>query len=133
MISFKKKFYLVFCLFLFSCSSDSPPSVYFVDLKDGDSVTNPISLEFGVNGMKVEPAGRITSGYGHHHLLINQESVIEGAVVPSDKNHIHFGLGQKKATIELEQGEHILTLQFADGLHQSYGERMSKTINILVE
>jgi len=53
--------------------------------------------------------------------------------VPTDENNIHFGKGQTEADIEMEAGEHTLTMQFADGLHQSYGEQMSVTITVIVE
>jgi hypothetical protein len=128
-----KRFHFVLFVFLFACSTNVPPTVYFVNLKDGDSFLSPLTIEFGVTGMKVEPAGKIQMGYGHHHLLINQESIIEGAVIPSDQNHLHFGLGQKTTELNLDQGDYVLTLQFADGLHQSYGKKMSQSVNITVE
>ena len=35
--------------------------------------------------------------------------------------------------MKLEPGTHTLTLQFADGNHNSYGEAMSETITVTVE
>ncbi len=52
--------------------------------------------------------------------------------MPTDSTHIHFGKGQTNTDLELNPGMHTLTLQFADGLHQSYGEKMSATIEIEV-
>ncbi len=54
----------------------------------------------------------------------------QGVVVPVNETHIHYGLGQIKAEINLEPGRHTLTLQFADGVHVSYGEEMSAIIEI---
>jgi hypothetical protein len=54
-------------------------------------------------------------------------------VVGADATHIHFGKGQEETELELEPGEYTLTLQFADGFHRSYGEKMSTTIKITVE
>ena len=49
-----------------------------------------------------------------------------------DRTHIHFGGGQTEADVELTPGEHTLTLQFANGMHQSYGADWSKTITVTV-
>jgi hypothetical protein len=37
----------------------APPNavVYFINLKDGDSVKSPIKIQFGLSGMGVAPAG----------------------------------------------------------------------------
>ena len=56
----------------------------------------------------------------------------EGTVVPSDETHIHFGGGQLEAMVPLTAGEHTLTLQFANGMHESYGPDWSKTITVTV-
>ena len=78
-----------------------------------------------VEGMKVQAAGEIKKGTGHHHILIDVANIEEGQVVPTDKNHLHFGGGQTQTTLELSPGKHTLILQFADGAHRSYGEKTS--------
>ena len=55
-----------------------------------------------------------------------------GDPVPADEQHIHYGKGQTVSEIALSSGEHSLTLQFANGVHQSYGEKMSQTIKVKV-
>ena len=40
--------------------------------------------------------------------------------------------GQTEAVLDLPPGDYKLTLQFADGLHRSYGKDLSATINIKV-
>lgn len=107
--------------------------VEFGNLKDGAIVKSPLKVEFVVKGMKVEPAGAIKEGTGHHHLIIDGASVDKGSVVPADEKHIHFGKGQTETTLELKPGQYSLTLQFADGLHQSYGKDWSKTIKVTVQ
>ena len=87
----------------------------------------------GVEGMDVKPAGDLTEGSGHHHLIIGPAGVDQGTVVPADETHIHFGKGQTETEVELAPGEHKLTLQFANGSHISYGEVMAATITITVE
>ena len=60
-------------------------------------------------------------GTGHHHLIVDGKAVPKGSVVPADATHMHFGKGQTETTLKLPPGKHTLTLQFADGAHQSYG------------
>ena len=46
---------------------------------------------------------------------------------------LHYGKGQTDAMIELDPGEYTISLQFADGVHASFGEGMSASIKINVE
>ncbi|MEY3651088.1 MAG: hypothetical protein RLZZ351_453 [Pseudomonadota bacterium] len=107
--------------------------VDFVDLKDGDVVASPFKVKFAVTGMTVSPAGDTSINTGHHHLLINAEGIAAGQVVPADERHIHFGKGQTETLVTLPSGQYTLTLQFANGLHQSYGEMMRKSIHVTVK
>lgn len=107
--------------------------VYFANLEDGQTVTSPVKVEFGVEGMEVEPAGALNEGKGHHHIIINGAALERGVVVPADSVNIHYGKGQTETELELPAGTHTLTMQFADGYHQSYGEQLSATISITVE
>lgn len=116
-----------------SLTAQAAPEVHFVEPTDGATVSSPLRVEMGVSDMTVQPAGQIVEGTGHHHLIIDGEPVAAGTPVPADERHLHFGKGQTETTIELAPGKHTLTLQFADGLHQSYGPAMSKTIEITVE
>ena len=111
--------------------------VYFKNLKDGQSVSSPVKIEFGVDKMTVAkkaPAGQIAEGIGHHHLLIDAEdSIPSGQVIPDDSTHKHYGGGQTDATITLAPGKHKLTLQFGDAIHRSYGSALAKTITVNVK
>ena len=108
--------------------------VFFKNLEDGQTVSSPIKIEMGIKGMKVEPSGEVHQGFGHHHLLIDQGDFFEkGKVIPADSTHIHFGGGQTETEIDLPAGEHKLTLQFADGIHRSYGKQLASSITITVE
>ena len=106
--------------------------VYFILPQNGDTVSSPVKVTMGVRGMEVEPAGQINEGKGHHHLVINGSHIEKGKVVPADSTHIHYGKGQTEVELELPPGNHTLTMQFADGVHVSYGESMSSTIEIVV-
>ena len=107
--------------------------VYFVNLKNGDTVKSPVIIQMGVKGKTVEPAGQINAGKGHHHLIIDGGYEEKGKMVMKDSTHIHFGKGQTVDTLKLSPGTHTLTLQFADGAHSSYGKDWSSTITIVVK
>ena len=124
-------------------SSDSPSidpgkipdgaKVFFVSPKDGSEVTSPLKIQMGVEGMKVQPAGEIVEGTGHHHIIIDAEPVKKGSVVVGDAQHLHFGKGQTETELELKAGKHILQLQFANGAHISYGEQLRSQITVTVK
>ena len=66
----------------------SPPGakVFILEPKDGATVKNPITVKFGVEGMKVVPAGTDEPDSGHHHLLIDA-TVDDSTAVPADAQH----------------------------------------------
>lgn len=108
--------------------------VYFKNLKDGQTVTSPFKVEMGVDGMSVDTAGVVRAGSGHHHLLIDAgDSLAAGTVVPKDSQHLHFGNAQTETELSLAPGTHRLTLQFADGLHRSYGGGLANSITVKVK
>ena len=106
--------------------------VYFVQPTDGATVTSPVKIEFGIDGAEVKPAGEDVPNSGHHHLIINGSSIHNGEVVPADETHIHYGKAQTSTEVELAPGEYTLTMQFANYLHQSYGEVGATSIKITV-
>ena len=108
-------------------------SVSFVEPADGATVSSPFKVKFAVSGMEVKPAGDMSANTGHHHLLINADPVKAGESVPADEHHLHFGKGQTETEVKLAPGDYTLTMQFANGAHQSYGPAMSKTIKVTVK
>jgi hypothetical protein len=108
--------------------------VYFRNLKNNQSVTSPVKIQMGADGIKVDSAGAIKPGSGHHHLIIDAgESIQDGTVVGKDSTHIHYGMAQKEASVPLKPGKHTLTLQFADGIHRSYGSKLAATVTVDVK
>ncbi len=111
--------------------------VYFINLKDGDTVNSPVHVQFGLAGMGVAPAGVDDKpNTGHHHLIIDE--VVEGdelnAPLPADEHHKHFGGGQTETTIELAPGKHTLQLLLGDWSHIPHNPPvMSERITITVE
>jgi len=112
----------------------SESKVYFINLKDGDVVENPIFIQFGLSGKGVAPAGVDKENTGHHHLLIDVEAIDFYMPIPSSKNHLHFGGGQTETSIELTPGEHELQLVLGDLYHiPQFPPVTSKKIKILVK
>ncbi|MGL1885271.1 MAG: DUF4399 domain-containing protein [Reichenbachiella sp.] len=107
--------------------------VFFKFPEDGAVVGSPLFIEMGVSGMEVEPAGAVKAGFGHHHILINQTSWPEGQIIPMSDSTLHFGKGQTDTSLELPAGEYTLSLQFANGVHGSYGSEMASSIKVTVE
>ena len=101
--------------------------------ENGAKLTNPVKLRFSASRIKTEPAGVALAGSGHHHVIVDALPPALGEVIPTDAQHLHFGKAQKEAEIQLPPGLHTLTLQFADGLHRSYGPQMRDTIIIEVQ
>jgi len=109
--------------FISGCATQAAQSVSLLEPADGAIV----------KGMAVAPAGALTAGTGHHHLLINKAPIEAGATVPADAQHLHFGKGQTETEVTLAPGVYKLTAQFADGYHGSYGPAMSQTITVTVK
>lgn len=108
--------------------------VYFKNLKNNQTVSSPVKIEMGVDKMKVDTVGPVVAGSGHYHIFIDAEdSMASGTVVPKDSTHLHYGKGQTEAEVPLTPGKHKLTLQFADGLHRSYGGKLATTVNVNVK
>ena len=108
--------------------------VFFVNLKDGQTVTSPLKVEMGVTGMSIDSSGPIKPASGHFHILIDAgDSTEAGVVVPKDSTHLHFGNAQKETTLNLTPGKHKLALQIADGMHRSYGGKLATSITVDVK
>jgi Domain of unknown function (DUF4399) len=96
-------------------------SVYIISPNDGDTVTSPFRVQFGLSGMGIAPAGVDAPNTGHHHLLIDvDESLDANEPIPQDKKHLHFGAGQTEALIELSPGKHTLQLVLGDWSHHLF-------------
>ena len=115
----------------------APPngSVYIISPKDGDTVTNPFKVQFGLSGMGIAPAGVDKPSTGHHHLLIDVDEPLDpNEPIPQDKAHLHFGAGQTEARIELPPGRHTLQLVLGDAKHYPFNRPViSKKITITVK
>jgi hypothetical protein len=83
--------------------------VYFLSPANGATVSSPFTIRFGLRGMGVAPAGVATANTGHHHLLVDVETLPpDNLPIPNDANHRHF---------TLPPGQHTLQLVLGDALH----------------
>lgn len=87
--------------------------------KDGATVRGPVKVVMGLSGqMGVAPAGVQMAATGHHHILVNAESLPPmGLPIPADDQHRHFGKGQTEAVLTLPPGRHTLQLLLGDHNH----------------
>ncbi len=108
---------------------------YIISPADGETVSSPVHIKFGLQGMGVAPAGIGKDKTGHHHLLINvEQSTAMDKPIPSDSQHKHFGGGQTEAWIELPPGKHTLQLLLGDQNHVPHQPPvMSRPITIMVK
>lgn len=121
--------------------SNPEAKVYFVNLADGDTVSSPVTVVFGLSGMGVAPAGTEKEMTGHHHLLIDRPPLGQGEDgadelangIMSDDNHRHFGGGQTEVTLDLAPGSHTLQLVLGDAGHVPHSTPVvSEVITITV-
>ena len=92
--------------------------LFFITPKNGDRVTSPLKIVFGIEGMQIVPAGINKPMSGHHHLLINIKNLPNMKMpIPADKNHLHFGKGQTEVLLHLPKGDHTLQLLLGNYLH----------------
>jgi len=113
--------------------------VYFISPKDGETVSSPVSVKFGLKGMGVAPAGVEFDDTGHHHVLVDRDEV--NASSPMMKEYmqtevsdlLHFGKGQTEAEIKLAPGKHTLQMVLGDQDHHPhtppvFSERITITV-----
>ena len=101
-------------------AADAGPTVYFIAPHDGNTVTSPVHVVFGLKGMGVAPAGVDKANTGHHHLLIDRPPLSGDELhesMPADEHLKHFGGGQTETELELTPGTHTLQLVVGDMNH----------------
>ena len=116
----------------------APPgaAVYIISPKDGDTVTGPFKVQFGLTGMGVAPAGVEKPNTGHHHLIIDTTLSPQELKEPiaSDAHHIHYGGGQTEAMVTLPPGQHTLQLVLGDWTHIPFNPPlMSSVVTVTVK
>jgi hypothetical protein len=108
------------CVSLTLAATPAPDGahLYIISPKQGETLSSPVTVLFGLRGMGVAPAGTDKANTGHHHLLIDvNELPPMDKPLPSDERHRHFGGGQTQVTLDLPKGEHTLQLLLGDKNH----------------
>ena len=92
-------------------------SLYIISPADGETLSSPVTVKFGLRGMGVAPAGVEMENTGHHHLIVDSGLPPLDKPIPADDHYIHFGKGQTETSIELAPGRHTLQLLLGDFTH----------------
>ncbi|GIZ12502.1 DUF4399 domain-containing protein [Pseudomonas sp. NCCP-436] len=115
--------------------SPKDAEVYIISPQDGATVDPTFTVQFGLKGMGVAPAGVVHPDTGHHHLLIDVESLpAMGQPLPANDHIIHFGGGQTQTRLTLKPGKHTLQLLMGDQYHIPHEPPvLSKKITVTVK
>lgn len=134
---------LFLSLCAFSASAASFPitkapagaEVFITSPQDGAVLTSPVTVQFGLKGMGIAPAGIEKANTGHHHLLINVDTLpAAGMPITADAQHLHFGGGQTQTELQLAPGTYTLQLDLGDHNHVPFEPAVvSKKITITVK
>lgn len=120
----------------FVSKSPDNAQLYFISPADGETVTATFTVQFGLKGMGVAPAGVDRDNTGHHHLLIDTDlaSLDLGKPLPATDQVKHFGGGQTEAEITLPPGKHTLQLLLGNYVHIPHDTPVvSEQITIIVQ
>jgi hypothetical protein len=109
--------------------------VYIIAPANGATVSSPFTVQFGLKGMGVAPAGVNQPNTGHHHLLVDVDQMPDmNAPLPNTEHIRHFGGGQTEVDLTLPPGKHTLQLLLADFAHIPHDKPlMSEKITITVK
>ncbi|HBA33871.1 MAG TPA: rod shape-determining protein RodA [Gammaproteobacteria bacterium] len=93
--------------------------VYFISPTDGETVSGEVTVQFGLSGMGVPPAGSNVKNTGHHHILINKDvsEIDVSSPLPATDQVKHFGGGQTETVLKLPKGKHTLQLLLGNYAH----------------
>jgi len=116
-------------------TSAADAEVYIISPVDGQIVPQTFTVKFGLTGMGVAPAGTQKDNTGHHHILIDGETLPDMSKPLPATDHIkHFGGGQTETELTLSPGKHTLQLLLGNYAHIPHDQPvLSQKITIAVE
>jgi hypothetical protein len=120
----------------FQSKSPAGAQAYFISPKNGDTVGPTFTVQFGLKGMGIAPAGIEKANTGHHHIVINSKLAGDALKesIPADAKHVHFGAGQTEASVTLPAGTHTLQMVLGDHNHIPHDPPvMSEVITVTVK
>ena len=68
------------------------PSVFFKNIPNGAVLSSPFIVDMGVDGMEVEPSGKINANKGHHHIIINKTFIYFAKLLFCKSHRLFYGL-----------------------------------------
>ena len=107
------------------------PRVFFVEPKDNATVSSPVHMKFGSEGIQIGavPPGDLTTarpGIAHYHVGIDQDCLPPGKnIVKGTPSWVHFGDGKDQFDTQLTPGKHKVALQLGDDLHNTMPDACS--------
>jgi hypothetical protein len=115
----------------------SAAKVFFVEPKNGATVTSPVHMKFGSSGVEISPVPpgdlkETRPGVAHYHVGIDQACLPPGKnIVKGTPSWVHFGDGKDVFDSQLTPGKHKLALQLGDDLHNTMpGACQTITVNV---
>ena len=85
---------------------------------NNSKVKQTFTVQFGLSGMGVAPAGVDVENTGHHHLLVDLDELPAlDAPLPKTEHVMHFGKGQTETQLTLPPGKHTLQLLLGNYQH----------------
>lgn len=109
--------------------------VYIISPVDGQTVSSPFTVQFGLKNMGIAPSGVDVEYTGHHHLLVDVPELPDLTdPLASTSQILHFGAGQTETTLTLTPGDHRLQLVLGNYLHIPHNPSVvSESIVVSVE
>jgi hypothetical protein len=111
--------------------------VFFVEPKNGATVTSPVHMKFGSSGIQISPVPpgdlkETRPGVAHYHVGIDQPCLPPGKnIVKGTPSWVHFGDGKDVFDSQLTPGKHKLSVQLGDDLHNTMpGACQTITVNV---
>ena len=93
-------------------------TAYIISPSNGETVSSPFLVQFGLSGMGIAPAGIDRPNTGHHHLLIDVDELPSlTEPLQASQQVLHYGAGQTEAELSLTPGEHTLQLVLGNYSH----------------
>ena len=111
---------------------EAAASVQIVAPVEGDTVTSPVTLEVSASGVEIAAASDAVEGAAHFHVFVDQDASAEGEVMPQDTEGI-FHFATETYDLELEPGEHTVTVVLGDNTHVRLADVLEATVTFTVE